>query len=354
MSSLPLWANATLFALGAVAIWWAGTALERYADVIARRTTLGHEFAGVLLLAGATSLPELATTLTAILLLDNPTLAVHNLLGGVALQTAILVGGDAMKGRPGALTYFSPRFVLLIQGVGLVLLLQLVLAALSTGGVARVGHVSVWLAMLVVAYAVMMYMVFHYRGTPRWTPDVADDFPQDLTEDVDGADAPAAELPLSRIWILFGVMSAVVLVGGWLAAETAEVLAEETGLGDAFLGATLLALATSLPEISTTTSAVRANRYSVAFSNVFGSNAFDVTLLFVAEVLYTSGTIMREGNASLMLVAAVGSAMTCVYLWGLLERENRTVLGIGLDSAVVGVVNLGGMVVLYFVQAGAT
>jgi cation:H+ antiporter len=101
--------------------------------------------------------------------------------------------------------------------------------------------------------------------------------------------------------------------------------------------------------VSTTTAAVKENRYSVAFSNVFGSNAFDVSLPFVADVLYTGGTVMTEGNASLMLVAALGAGMTCVYLWGLLERENRSVLGVGWDSAVVAVTYVGGMVALYFV-----
>ncbi|MGE0160173.1 MAG: sodium:calcium antiporter [Gemmatimonadales bacterium] len=349
MGSLPLWANVALFALGAAAIWRAGTALERYTDVIALRTTLGREFAGLLLLAGATSLPELATTLTAILLLDNATLAVHNLLGGVALQTAILVWADAVKGRPGALTFFSPRFVLLIEGVGLLLLLQLVLAGIVTSEVSSVGHVSVWLALLAVAYVVMMVLVFRYRGAPRWTPDLADDFPEGLAPDDARAEAPTDDRPLSAIWTRFGLMSAVVLVGGWLAAETADVLADETGLGDAFLGATLLALATSLPEVSTTTAAVRGQRYAVAFSNIFGSNAFDVTLLFVAEVLYTGGTVMSGGDASLVLVTAVASSMTCLYLWGLLERENRTVLGVGWDSVAVGLVYVGGMIALYFV-----
>lgn len=94
MDSLPLWLNAVLFLPAAAAIWWAGVRLERYADVIAQRTGLGQAFTGMLLLAAATSLPEVATTITAVAVLGNPTLAVHNLLGGVALQTGLLVVAD--------------------------------------------------------------------------------------------------------------------------------------------------------------------------------------------------------------------------------------------------------------------
>jgi cation:H+ antiporter len=100
---------------------------------------LGQAFTGMLLLAGATSLPEVATTITAIAFLNNPTLAVHNLLGGVAMQTAILVVADRAKGERGALTFFSPRFVLLIGGVGLLILLQLTIASITACGLPSIA-----------------------------------------------------------------------------------------------------------------------------------------------------------------------------------------------------------------------
>ena len=85
------------------------------------------------------------------------------------------------------------------------------------------------------------------------------------------------------------------------------MLARQTGLGSAFLGATLLALATSLPEVSTTTAAARHKRYNMAISNVFGSNAFDVSLLFVADLLYCGDTILGREEHSLVFVAAIGA-----------------------------------------------
>lgn len=353
MDSLPLWLNAVLFLPAAAAIWWAGTRLERLADVIARRTGLGHAFTGMLFLAAATSLPEVATTVTAILLLDNPTLAVHNLLGGVAMQTAILVVADRATRTQGALTYFSPRFVLLVEGLGLVLLLQITIAGIAAEGVPVVASVSLWLVLLVAAYVAMMFFVYKYQGRPRWTPSVADDFPSEREQERrDDAETEGAEDERStrRIWMLFGVMSLVVLAGGWAATHTAEVLAEQTGLGPAFLGATLLAVATSLPELSTTIAAGRQGRYTVAISNVFGSNAFDVSLLLVADVLWRGGSVLQHAEMTVVFVSAVGAIMTCLYLWGLMEHDDKTVLGIGTDSAAVLAVYVAGMTVLYFMQ----
>jgi cation:H+ antiporter len=334
-------------------IWFAGVRLERNADAISERTGLGKAFTGMLLLGAATSLPEVATTITTIALLNNPTLAVYNLVGGVALQTGILAIADRAKGKPGALTYFDPRFVLLIEGVGLLILLQLTMAGITARGIPSVFSISAWPALIFLAYLFVMYLTYRYQGHPRWTPSKTDDTPR-------GGDSGAAPRKskndrghargsVKSIWLRFSVFSFIVLGAGWIVAQSADVLADQTGLGDAFLGATLLALATSLPEVSTTTTAVRNGRYNMAISNIFGSNAFDVSLLFLADLLYRGGTIMEHAGASVVFVAAIGAIMTTIYLWGMLERQDRTILGVGRDSAAAVLVYLVGMTVLYFI-----
>lgn len=346
MKDLSLGLIVSLFVAASVAIWLAGTRLERAADVIARRTGLGHAFTGMLLLAAATSLPEVATTVTAVVLLDNPSLAVYNLVGGVALQTAILIIADAAKRGTGALTFAAPRFVLLLQGLGLIFLLQIVVAGITAGGTPTVSFVSAWLVLLFVAYVAVMYLVYRYRKQSRWTPTGVDD--AHLADDDMAADDDGSSQSLTKTWLYVALSSSIVLGGGWLATETADAMAERSGLSPEFLGATLLAVATSLPEVSTTVSAARNGRYTVAMSNVFGSNAFDVTLLVLAEVLYFGGSIFERVDTSVIFVATIGSLMTCIYLWGMMEREDRTVFGVGWDSAAAAVVYLGGMSVLYF------
>jgi cation:H+ antiporter len=352
MQVLPLWVNAVAFGVAAIAIWWAGVRLERSADEISRRTGLGQAFTGVLLLATATSLPELATTVTAVALLGDATLAVYNLLGGIAFQTLILAVADRAKRDRGAMTYFSPRFQLVIQGVALVLLLQLAIAGVSAGGAPVVLSISVWTVLILATHLGVLYLTHRYRGVPRWTPTEADDLPVDEASEGTGGSGPAGgeAPPDSRApWARFAAMSAVVLGGGWLAASSADVLADRTGLGSAFLGATLLALATSLPELSTTIAAARAGRYPLAISNVFGSNSFDASLLLLADVLHRGGTILASVEGPVVFMAAVGGAMTCIYLWGLAERQNRTVLGVGWDSAAAAVLYAAAIVVLYLV-----
>ncbi|GAA4467964.1 hypothetical protein [Novipirellula rosea] len=111
-NELSLPTNLLIFAFGAVLVWIAGTKLSNYVDLFADRTGLGKAFAGALLLGGATSLPELATTLTASYS-GSAELAGTNLLGGVMMQIAVLALIDAfvLRGRP--LTLFSPNSSLL-------------------------------------------------------------------------------------------------------------------------------------------------------------------------------------------------------------------------------------------------
>ena len=349
MASLPLWLLIAIFVVASAFIWWAGTRLERHADTLSRQTGMGQAFTGMLLLAAATSLPELATTVTAIALLNNPTLAVHNLLGGVALQTFLLVVSDVVKRRKGALTFFSPQFVLLIEGIGLLLLLLITIGGITAKGTPTLGFVSLWIVALVCAYGGVMYLVFRHRGQPRWTPSLLDDVPAELRPGHEPEPESADTQPLWTVWAKFGAFSLVVLAGGWAATEAADALAKETGMSDAFVGATLLAAATSLPELSTTCSAARNGRYTVAISNIFGSNAFDVTLIALAELLYWKSSVLAHAETSVIFVATIGGVMTCAYLWGLIERENRTVLGIGWDSALAGLMYFAGMAVLYMI-----
>lgn len=360
MESLAPVVNGALFAVAAAAIWWAGTRLEQLADVISRRTGLGDAFTGMLLLATVTSLPEVATTVTAIVVLHDPELAVHNLLGGVAMQTALLIVADRCGRRRGALTFFTPRYVLLLQGLGLVVILLIAIAAVATQGVPVMLSVSGWSLLLLLAFVGLLRVVHRRRGQPRWTPTPLDDVPLEMQEDLEeqakttattpGGDAgPDDERSLRKVTVLFTAMAAVVVVGGWIATETAEALANQSGLGSAFIGATLLATATSLPELSTTVSASRHGRYTVAVSNVFGSNAFDVGLLVLADVLYRGGSVFAHAGGTVVFVATIGAGMTCVYVWGLIERANRTIFGIGYDSAAALLVYVAGMAVLYWI-----
>jgi cation:H+ antiporter len=353
----PLWLLLVALAAGAGVVWWSGTRLARWADVLADRTGMGRAFVGVLLLAGATSLPEVATTVTAAAV-GNAGLAGNNLLGGLAMQLAVLAAVDGMFLGRGALSFFTPRPVLLMQGVMLALMCALATAAIAVGDRYTFAGVGAWSVGLAGAYALALWTMQRYEGDPRWQPEIeagerdVGEPPMRTGSDVQGEESPKASV--RRMWLSFAAAALVVLVGGYIVARAGDGIAVRTGLGGSFVGATLVALTTSLPEVSTTIAAVRMGAYAMAVSNILGTNAISVALLLVADVLYRSGSIINALDDRAVFLASLGTVLTCVYLWGLLERRDRTVARMGYDSVAVIMLYLGGLVVFYFVRgAGA-
>lgn len=349
-SSNPVWLNGIILCAGGTAVWLSGTKLARLADAISEQTRLSRVLAGALLLGVATSLPEIATTVTAGAL-ENAPLAVNNLFGGVAMQLAVLAVIDFWFVRGGPLTFFSPDPALLLGGVLLILQIALSTTAIAAGDVTLFGHVGGWPLLLAAVYGLSLYYMQRFSTRDTWTPE-------HLPEQLDQHESPARQgtqpadtQPRSTtvLGLLFALNCLLVLVGGWAVSASADTLSTQTGIGSGFIGATLVAVTTSLPEISTTAGAVKLGAYTMAISNIFGTNTLEVALLLPADLSYRPGAIINSVDASSLLMASVGIVTTALYLWGLLERRDRSVLRMGVDSCWVLVTYGLGLVLLYFV-----
>ncbi len=341
--SLPI--NLLIFAIGAVLVWIAGTKLTNYVDLFADRTGLGKAFAGALLLGGATSLPELATTLTASYS-GAAELAGTNLLGGVVMQISVLALIDAfvLRGRP--LTLFSPNSSLLMAGILLIALIAMASAAVSSGELFSVMGVGFWPVALFIAYIFSLWVIYRYEGDPRWEPRGEIAQPPESARDLkDAHQRKFQNVTTTSLVGYFTMASSVVLVGGFLVAKTGESLAHQSGMGQGIIGATLVALATSLPEVSTTYSAVRFGAYSMAAANILGTNSLELALFLPAELTYREGLVFDAMQPSAVFLGSLGIIVTSLYLWGILERRDRTVLGMGVDSLAVLVVYAVGMAI---------
>jgi cation:H+ antiporter len=343
-ADLPLTVNLVVFAGAAIVVWIAGTRLSGHADVIATETGLGRVFIGALLLGGITSLPEGATTVSASLI-GNAPLAVNNLIGGVAIQVTILAAADAYLSKRALSTSVREASVLL-QGVLLIVVLSLAALGIAAGDVLVLG-VGVWSLAILLTAIVAFYLV--HRQAVRGTWEV---------NDAIGKPIPATKSPPShrdaaglRTAVLGTIVAGVlILAAGFVLARVGDVLAEQTGLGSSFVGAVLVAMSTSLPEVSTTLAAVRLGVYSMAFGGIFGTNVLDIAILFLADVVYPGGPVLNEVGRFSIITALLVILLTAIYVAGILERRHKLVLGMGLDSVLVLVLYLGGLFVLYSVR----
>lgn len=345
----PLLVNLGVFAAAATVVWFAGTRLTHYADTLAERTGLGDVFVGLLVLALATELPEVATTITAALR-GQAALATSNIFGGIVLQTSMLAVADFVLYRT-ALTYFDPDPALLLQGVMLMILLGLTLAAISMGSLLAVAGIGITSALLMAAYLGSLYLSHQYKGRKQWLPK-GDNMPISDAQQtyLDSVEQRHKGWSMQRLWGLFAAASAVILLAGVVLARTSEAIAAQTGLGATFIGATLLAVSTSLPELSTSIAAIRLGNGSMAISNIFGSNSIMVMLLFISDIFYREGPILETVGSAPIVSAAMGLVVTGVYLVGMIERRNATLWRMGYDSVIVVVLTIVNLAIVYHLR----
>lgn len=338
LADLPLAAIVAIFVVAAAAVWVAGTRLSRYADGIAREFGIGQAVLGVILLGGVTSLPEIAVTGTAAIG-GNAALAVNNLLGGFAMQVTVLALAD-MAIRRHALTATVPDPIVLLQGVLGVILIAMTIAGIGVGDIAFAGA-GLWTWGIAALFVYAVRMVARAQDNPGW--EVIGEPP---SPEID-ADDPRQDLSRGMLLAATAAAAAVILVMGYLLSTSGEALAERTGLGDSFFGAVFVAISTSLPEISTVLAAVRLGRHVMAVSDIFGTNLFDIGVIFLVDLFFPGGAVLNEVGMFSVVAGIIGIAVTAVYLAGLIERRDPALFGVGLDSYAVAIIYLGGVSLLF-------
>ena len=130
---------------------------------------------------------------------------------------------------------------------------------------------------------------------------------------------------------MFGIASAITLAAGVTLQSSGNELADRMGIQGAVFGATVLAAATALPEISSGIAAVRLGDHQLAMGDIFGGNSFQLTLFLLADILAGTPVIVAAQGSDVWLGAA-GLLMTGVAASAVIARPQRTCLRLGIDS----------------------
>lgn len=151
--------------------------------------------------------------------------------------------------------------------------------------------------------------------------------------------------------VVFAIAAIATLVAGYALEESSSTLATHIGLSSVIFGGTVLAAVTSLPELSVGRQAIKDNDYELAFSEVFGSNAFLPALILVAVVL-SGRSVLPLAHKSDIFLVSLGAILTTIYVIGLIFRPQRQYLRLGPDSIGVLVVYALGVAGLIAVAHG--
>lgn len=318
-------------------VWIAGTRLTRTLDAISLKTGLGQAFVGMLLLGGITSLPEVANVLTASAR-GLPDLAINNLLGSAAINVLLLALVDAAIGRR-AITSVVAEPATMMMCTLCMLVLGIVAAAVAVGDVAVAG-VGLWSVAICAASIGSFALAVSYGERTPWT------LKSDIDEEASEEEIPS-EAPLRRLVAGAAVAAVLIFFSGYALSQLGEAIAEQTGLGTGLVGFVLIGLATSLPELSSITAAVRLRRYEMAFGQVMGTNFVNLSLFLLADLAYRGGPVVGELGAFEIVSALLGLILIGIFQIGLLERRDPVFLRAGYDSIAVIVLFLGGVTLLY-------
>jgi cation:H+ antiporter len=321
-----------LFAAGAAVTWAAGVLLSRTTDALDVRLGLGSELGGIVLLAVAGTLPEVAITVSAAAQ-GNLGLAAGNLIGGIAVQTLVLALCDVAAGRERPLTFLVGALTPVLEALLVILVVSGVLMGALLPGSTAIGPVSPASLAIVVVWLGGVYVINRARKEPRWSVRMPGSRPgrRHRREPHATKPHPLASSTTLVVAALFLTACAVTLVAGVMLEMTASSLADRAGINGVIFGATILAVATALPEISSGIAAVRMGDHALAAGDVFGGNAFQVCLFPVADLIAGAPVLPTAGNLNSWL-AVLGIALTAVYGAGLIARPQRCRLGLGPDS----------------------
>ncbi|MFN2569925.1 MAG: sodium:calcium antiporter [Candidatus Dormibacteria bacterium] len=351
LPDLPFWAELAVFALSAAVIWAAGTSLSNYTDVLSDRLHLGQALGGLILLAVATNLPETAITYSAAAA-GQLDVAVSNILGGIAIQTVVLVALDAFGVRARRpLTYQAASLTLVIEGAVVLAVLAAVVMGTQLPSTVVRFRLSPDVVLIAVIWVIgLMLTQRATRGLP-WEND--GEAPDSQPEPRGHSQRKMAgngnrRISTARATTVFGLGAVATLVAGVLAEESGTAAATHLGLSGALFGATVLAAATALPEISTGLTATRAGDYKLAFGDIFGGNAF-LPVLFLLATVVSGKAVLPSAHVSDLYLTGLGALLTVVFMAGLVFRPSRQHARMGIDSITVLIlyaIGVAGLVVL--------
>jgi len=338
----------TILSLGTGTVWlcfvvcllvilFTGAKLCRYGDIIGHRTGLGGAWVGLVLLAGVTSLPELVTGLSAIVVVEAPDLAVSSVLGSCVYNLLIIAVLDFIY-RPGTIYGGIQHGHSLSAGFGVVLLGAAASAIFLQNqpvGPIAIGHIGPYTIAAPIIYVIAMRSIFHFE---RRVDDVV--VIVGLSER-DAEVSGAAHLSLRQVFLFFLLNAAALVITAIELPLIGEALAQRMGWEETFVGTVFLALVTSVPEIVISVQAVMIGAVDLAIGGVLGSNLFDLVILAVEDLVYTQGPILEAASPENVLTAIAALTMTGIAIVGLCSRPKARAFRLfgwaSLGLVVVGV-----------------
>ena len=277
--------------------------LSKYADQLAAAKRIGKGFVGLVLLGFITSIPELISTVSSTVYLNNPVLGTANIIGSnnanmFILYLSFLIAESLRRpsGKVDVESCTSLGYCFIITAVFIL-------------GIFFSGHPFYGRSLFV--YLIFLLFILSVIALYKANPNVEDD-------------SPIEALGFFFYCKLIFFAAGLVASSFYLSVVVNEI-GTTTSIGSAMAGAIFLAWATSLPELVVTISSVIRGSVEMGIGNILGSNIFNMAVLALSETVSVSQTSVFEKNDGIMIFAVFQCVLLGILLILLMQEKLRRV-----------------------------
>ena len=308
------------FTISLIIIFYCGRKLSQYGDILADKTGLGKGFIGVILLGAVTSLPELITTISSVKFVKEVDLAWGNILGSNLLNLTVLSFCDIFIRKDDVIRVFD-------KGNVLTACFSIIITAIAVLGIIT-GRDYVFFNSFSI-YTIFILLIYVFGSFILYRNAKKEKLSQNETNNID--------ISLQKIVFIFIINAALIVAAGISITYACDEISKITGLGATFVGSLFLALATSLPEIVVSVSAIKLGAISMAGGNILGSNFFNISILGFSDFFYHSGTgsLYTDASHINLLTSTIFIMVTSIIVAGMIYKSEKRFMRFGLDSIAV-------------------
>jgi len=316
------------FLISSMVIVLAAIQLAKYGDVISIRTGLGGMFVGLILMAAATSLPELLATINSFQQ-GIPDLAAGNLFGSNMFNMLLIAIIDIVFFRMRVLRYVANRHTL--SGNMSVFMIGFAVLLVVSDLQVKIGWIGLDSLLLMAAYIGALAIIRQSSPAAVQNEELIDQRTPSLRHGAIG----------------FSIATLVLVIAMPYLVTSSDEIAVITGLSTGFIGTALVAFVTSLPELVATIAAVKIGTYDLAIGNLFGSNMVNMFILGFSDLFLNSGRFIGIIDSEFILVGMVGLILTLIAAIGNQVQFKKKLGFIEVDALLILIVYFVGMYIIY-------
>jgi len=347
MNNLSILSLLAIFIAAGAVTWLAGISLTKTTSTLDTRFKIGDALGGLILLGVSGSLPELAITFSAARNGHIP-IIIGTLLGGLALQTLIIVIFDFFVKGKRPLSYLAGSINMSLETIFAIVLTVLAVIATLIPEQYNFLKINPLSFVIVIAWLVGLFLINKSRNISKFNKISAIEAAPGRKHHERRAVENHPFYAKKKNWqviFIFLIACIATLIAGVILEESGSALATQLGIGSGLFAATALALVSSLPEISTGLESIFIGDNQLAISDIMGGNAFMLTIFLLADIIAQRPVLSYTGKLDL-LFAIVSIGMMSTYAISFVKKSKNRYLRLGFDSIIVLLLYAFGLIIV--------